>query len=67
MNTAHPSQVAETAYTKWPETVSARYADRSFVARNRSGVKLDPVYWGQDAQVREGFCQKDVAGRPGGR
>lgn len=42
------SKAPESAYAKWQQTVSARYADRSFVARNRSGVELDPVYSGLD-------------------
>ena len=49
--TAH--KPAESAYAKWQQTVSARYADRSFVAHNRSGVELDPVYSGLDRQGRE--------------
>lgn len=47
------SDVADTAYARWQQTVSARYADRSFGARNRSGVELDSVYWGRDAQGGE--------------
>ena len=49
--TAH--KPAESAYAKWQQTVSARYADRSFVAHNRSGVELDPVYSGLDRQGQE--------------
>ncbi|MDE2303682.1 MAG: hypothetical protein KGK11_14105 [Sphingomonadales bacterium] len=41
------------AYAKWQQAVSARYADRSFVAHNRSGVALDPVYSGLDRHGRE--------------
>ena len=39
---------ADGASAKWQKTVSARYADRSFVAQNRSGVELQPVYSGLD-------------------
>ena len=46
--TTNQPEVAESPYTKWQRTVSARYADQSFVARNRSGVELDPVYGGLD-------------------
>ena len=46
---------AESAYAKWQQTVSARYADRSFVARNRSGVELDPVYSGLDRITETGI------------
>ena len=38
----------EGAYARWQQTVAARYKDRSFVARNRSGVEVDPVYGGLD-------------------
>ena len=38
----------ESPYALWQQTVSARYKDRSFVARNRSGVEVDPVYGGLD-------------------
>ena len=44
---------ADSAYAKWQKAVSARYADRSFVARNRSGVELDPMYWGLDQHGQE--------------
>ena len=47
------TETTDSAYAKWQQTVSARYADRSFVARNRSGVELDPVYSGLDRQGRE--------------
>ena len=47
------SQGADGAYAKWQQTVAARYADRSFVARNRSGVELDPVYSGLDRNGNE--------------
>ena len=47
MTTKDPAG-SESPYANWQRTVSARYADRSFVARNRSGVELDPVYGGLD-------------------
>lgn len=42
-------------YEKWQRTVADRYADRSFVARNRSGVEVEPVYSGpgRDGQEAE--------------
>lgn len=36
------------AYAKWQQTVAARYGERSFTARNRSGVEIEPVYTGVD-------------------
>jgi methylmalonyl-CoA mutase, N-terminal domain len=39
---------ADGPYATWQRTVASRYADRSFVARNRSGVEVDPVYTGPD-------------------
>ena len=43
----------ESPYALWQQTVSARYKDRSFVARNRSGVEVDPVYGGLDRHGNE--------------
>ncbi len=46
--TTGQAEAADSPYVKWQRAVSARYADRTFVARNRSGVDLDPVYGGLD-------------------
>ncbi len=46
--TTGQAEAADSPYVKWQRAVSARYADRTFVARNRSGVELDPVYGGLD-------------------
>ena len=46
--TTQGAEAAETPYMVWQRTVAARYADRSFNARNRSGLELDPVYGGLD-------------------
>ena len=35
-------------FAAWQRTVAARYSDRSFVAKNRSGVEIEPVYTGLD-------------------
>ena len=43
----------ENPFAKWQQTVSTRYADRSFVAHNRSGLEIDPVYWGLDRTGHE--------------
>lgn len=40
-------------YAKWQRTVTARYADQSFVAHNRSRVQVEPVYSGRDRQGAE--------------
>lgn len=46
--TTGQAEAAETPYAKWQRAVSARYGEKSFVARNRSGVELEPVYGGLD-------------------
>jgi len=46
--TTQGAEAAETPYMVWQRTVAARYEDRSFNARNRSGLELDPVYGGLD-------------------
>ena len=43
----------DSAYERWQQTVAARYKDRSFVARNRSGVEVEPVYSGLDRMGNE--------------
>lgn len=43
----------DSAYHAWQKTVAARYADQSFVARNRSGIELQPVYTGSDRHGQE--------------
>lgn len=48
MHMTQDQGAAETPYATWQRAVAARYADRSFVARNRSEVELDPVYGGLD-------------------
>ena len=45
--------VEDSAYGRWQQTVAARYKDRSFVARNRSGVEVEPVYSGLDRMGNE--------------
>ncbi len=40
-------------YATWQRTVTARYTDRSFVARTRSGLDVQPVYAGRDRQGGE--------------
>jgi methylmalonyl-CoA mutase N-terminal domain/subunit len=46
-------EVADGPYATWQHTVASRYADRSFVARNRSGLEVDPVYTGPDRRGGE--------------
>jgi methylmalonyl-CoA mutase N-terminal domain/subunit len=46
-------QETDSAYSAWQKTVAARYADRSFSARNRSGIELQPVYSGTDRHGQE--------------
>ncbi len=46
-------QEPDSAYSAWQKTVAARYADRSFSARNRSGIELQPVYTGTDRHGQE--------------
>lgn len=46
-------QTNDGPYVTWQRTVAARYADRSFVARNRSGVETNPVYSGLDRRGDE--------------
>ena len=41
-------EAIDSPYATWQRTVAARYADRSFASRNRSGIELDPVYGGLD-------------------
>ena len=53
MNNLTSSQANDSAFTTWQRTVAARYADRSFVAHNRSGLELDPVYSGFDRAGNE--------------
>ena len=40
-------------YATWQRTIVARYGERSFMSRNRSGVELDPVYTGVDRHGKE--------------
>lgn len=47
------AQATDGAYANWQRPVAARYADRSFVARNRSGLEIDPVYSGLDQAGNE--------------
>lgn len=37
-----------TAYATWQQTVAKRYGERTFIARNRSGVEIEPVYTGRN-------------------
>lgn len=52
MNSAD-TKPEDSPYALWQQTVSARYKDRSFVARNRSGVEVDPVYGGLDRHGKD--------------
>ena len=45
---SNDTQSNDTPYARWQQTVSARYKDQSFVARNRSGTEVGPVYGGLD-------------------
>lgn len=51
--TSADTKPEDSPYALWQQTVSARYKDRSFVARNRSGVEVDPVYGGLDRHGKD--------------
>lgn len=51
--TSADTKPQDSPYALWQQTVSARYKDQSFVARNRSGVEVDPVYGGLDRHGKE--------------
>lgn len=51
--TVGEAKTIEGRYATWQRTVATRYADRSFVARNRSGVEIQPVYGGLDRRGDE--------------